>query len=113
MDGLATTNEAGKYFFNGLDEEKIKYYESTLTASPALKTVLENDAYTQLPCMYLVTEEDLVLPKQYQEGIVALQNMREGVNIETVRCSAGHSPFLTWIEGLVEEVWKFGVKSIQ
>ncbi|KAF4632596.1 hypothetical protein G7Y89_g5534 [Cudoniella acicularis] len=108
MEGLMSTVEGAKYFFNGLDDEKAKYYESTLTASTILTTVLENDAYPALPCIYLVTENDLALPAAYQEGMVALQNQREEVDIGVLKCPSGHSPHLTWMDGLVEEVVKFG-----
>jgi len=108
MEGLGSTKEAAKYIFNGLDNEKAKYYESIMTASPALHTVLTNDVYSALPCVYLVTENDLAVPAAYQEGMVALQNQRDGVDIKIVKCSSGHSPQLTWTEGLVEEVLRFG-----
>jgi hypothetical protein len=108
MAGLASTNDGAKYFFNGVDEEKAKHYESTLTASPVFHTVLENDAYTALPGIYVVTENDLALPAAYQEGMVALQNQRAGVNIGIVKCPSGHSPHLSWIEGLVSEVRNLG-----
>lgn len=103
-----STKEGAKYFFNGLDEGVAKHYESTLTASPVFKTILENDSYVSLPCTYLVTENDLALPSGYQEGMVALQNMREGVDISIIKCPSGHSPHLTWTEGFVSEVQKFG-----
>jgi hypothetical protein len=105
-----STNQAAKYFFNGLDDEKAKYYDSIMTASPILNTVLTNDVYPALPCVYLVTEIDLTLPAAYQEGTVALQNQREGVDIKIIRCQSGHSPHLTWTEGLVAEVLKFGTE---
>lgn len=105
--GLASTNEGAKYFFNDLDAAKANYYESTLTASPVLTTVLENDAYTALPAAYLVTENDLALPPAYQEGMVALQNQRPGVDIRIVKALAGHSPHLSWTDGLVDEAERF------
>ncbi|TGO47639.1 hypothetical protein BCON_0269g00050 [Botryotinia convoluta] len=108
MNGVASTVEGAKYFFNGLDEAQAKKYESTLTASPIFKTILHNDAYVALPCTYLITEDDLALPTAYQEGMIALQNSRPGVNITIVRCPSGHSPHLTWIEGFVAAVQKFG-----
>jgi hypothetical protein len=79
-----------------------------MTASPVLHTVLKNDAYAVVPSIYLVTENDLALPAVYQEGMLALQNQRDGVDIQIVRCPSGHSPFLTWTEELVAEVKKFG-----
>lgn len=84
-----------------------------MTASPAFTTVLKNDAYTALPCMYLVTEKDMALPAAYQEGMVGLQNQRPGVNIGVVRCESGHSPQLAWTEGLVAEVVKFGDRLLE
>lgn len=108
MEGLGSTNEAAKYFFNGLNDERAKYYESTMTASPVLHTVLTNDVYPALPCVYLVTENDLAVTAAYQEGMVALQNQRDGVDIRIVKCPSGHSPQLTWTEDLVSEVLGFG-----
>lgn len=108
LDGIASTKEGAKYFFNGLSETEAQYYESTLTASSVLSTVLNNDAYGALPCTYLVTENDLALPAAYQEGMIALQNQRPEVNISVARSPSGHSPHLTWTDGLVAEVKKFG-----
>lgn len=108
LAGIASTKDGAKYFFNDLDEERAKHYESTLTASPAFTTVLENDAYSVLPCMYLVTENDMALPAGYQEGMIALQNQRPDVDIGVVKHACGHSPQLAWTEGLVAEVLKFG-----
>ena len=73
-----------------------------------LKSVLANDAYAALPCAYLVTENDLALPAAYQDGMIALQNQRAGVNMTVLRCSSGHSPHLTRTEELVKEVLEFG-----
>jgi hypothetical protein len=94
--GLTTTINTTKLFFNGLDEDKAKHYENMMTASPALHTVLENDAYSALPCVYLLTGNDFGLPVSAQEWMVTLQNMRDEVNIKVVRCQSGHAPFLTW-----------------
>ncbi|KAL8722890.1 MAG: hypothetical protein Q9225_000723 [Loekoesia sp. 1 TL-2023] len=109
--GLASTNEGAKYFFNGLDDATAKYYEGTLTASPVLMTVLDNDAYTAIPCAYLVTENDLALPPAYQENMVRMQGQRPGVELSVYRCAAGHSPHLIWIEGLVSAVQDFSQKA--
>jgi len=108
LEGLASAKDGAIYFFNGLDEDQARHYESTLTASPIFTTVLENDAYAALPSVYLVSENDMALPAAYQEGMIALQNQRPEVNISVVKCPSGHSPQLTWIEGFVAEVVKFG-----
>lgn len=108
MEGLGTSNEAAKYFFNGLDEEKARYYESIMTASPVLNSVLENDAYSVVPSIYLVAANDLAISAAYQEGMVALQNQRDGVDIQVLKYPGGHSPHLTWTKELVAEVKEFG-----
>lgn len=105
--GLLSTKGGAKYFFNGLDELAAKHYESGLTASQVPMTILNNDAYVAMPCAYLITENDLALPMAYQEGMVAMQSQRPGVHITTFRCPAGHSPHLTWVEGLVTKVCEF------
>ena len=74
--------------------------------------MLNNDAYTALPCAYLVTEEDLALPAAYQDGMIAMQRQRAGVNIIVYRCPAGHSPHLTWTKGLLTKVLAFGQKVV-
>ncbi len=40
--------------------------------------------------------------------MVAMQSQRPGVDMTVFRCSAGHSPHLTWTEGMVEIVMEFG-----
>ncbi|OKL61092.1 hypothetical protein UA08_03507 [Talaromyces atroroseus] len=70
FEGIASTVNAAQYFFSGLPEEKAKYYESTMTASPVPTTVLDNDAYTELPCAYVIADSDLALPAAFQEAMV-------------------------------------------
>lgn len=72
--------------------------------------MLNNDAYIALPCACLVTEDDLALPAAYQDGMIEMQTQRPGVNLTVIRCPAGHSPHLTWTEGLVAKVRDFGQK---
>lgn len=81
-----------------------------MTASPVFTTVLNNDAYTALSCAYLVTENDMAVPAAYQDGMVAMQSQRPGVDLTVFRCPAGHSPHLIWTEGLVAKVRDFGEK---
>ena len=107
FNGLASTKEGAKYFFNDLGDKTAERYEATLTATQVPTTKLENDAYTALPCAYLMTENDLVLPVSYQEAMIAMQSSRPGVNITTYKCPAGHSPHLSWTEGLVAKVREF------
>ena len=74
--------------------------------------MLDNDAYTALPCAYLVTENDLALPAAYQDGMVAMQSQRPGVDLTVFWSQAGHSPHLTWTEGLVTKVRDFGQRTL-
>ncbi|KAL9013914.1 MAG: hypothetical protein Q9173_001419 [Seirophora scorigena] len=110
--GVGSAKDGAKYLFNGLDEATAKYYEATLTASPPLRTVLDNDAYAAVPLAYLVTESDLVLPSAYQEGMITAQSQRPGVKLSVYRCAAGHSPHLTWTEGLVSAIQEFVEKNL-
>ncbi|KAE8378841.1 Alpha/beta hydrolase fold-1 [Aspergillus bertholletiae] len=104
--GLGTIVDAHKFLFNDLDHEPASKWAATLTAAPIMTVELTNDAYSVLPCAYLVLDQDLTLPKEYQEAMVALQ--AQNGNVFTVyHTSAGHSPHLSWTEGLVGKVEEF------
>ena len=81
-----------------------------VSADPTI--VLTNDAYTTLPCAYLVTDNDIALPPAYQDGILTMQNQRPSVKMTVYRCPSGHSPHLTWTEGLVRAVSDFRRKIV-
>jgi len=83
-----------------------------MTASPVFTTVLKSDPYTEVPCAYLICEQDRGFPAAYQEGMVAMQSSRAGVDITMYRAPCGHSPHLVWTEGLVEKVNEFGQRSL-
>ena len=55
-------------------------------------------------------EGDLTLPKEYQENMAALQGLKTSPFI-MYRCPSGHSPHLSWTEGVVDTVQDF-VKKI-
>ncbi|KAI9172604.1 hypothetical protein HJFPF1_02111 [Paramyrothecium foliicola] len=100
-----------KFLFNDVDSAIAQKYAKTLTASPILTTKLTNDAYASLPCAYLVLDGDLTLPKEYQEGMVALQESKTGP-FTTYHCPTGHSPHLSWTDGVVATVQGY-VEKIQ
>ncbi|KAI1775546.1 Alpha/beta hydrolase fold-1 [Hypoxylon cercidicola] len=104
--GLGTMVEPEKFLFNGLETSEAKKWAASLAASPVLTTKLTNNAYAALPCAYLVLEGDLTLPKEYQEGMIAAQSQKTG-EFSVYRCSAGHSPHLTWTQGVVGVVQSF------
>ncbi|KAI1368211.1 alpha/beta-hydrolase [Xylaria arbuscula] len=104
--GLGTPKDAHKFFFNDLEPEVAQKWAATLTASPIMTTKLSNDAYAALPCAYLILEGDLTLPKDYQKSMVTLQAQKTG-DFTLYRCPAGHSPQLSWTNGLVGTVQDF------
>ncbi|KAI1323413.1 alpha/beta-hydrolase [Xylariaceae sp. FL0255] len=104
--GLATPKKAENFFFNDLDPEAAKKWAATLTASPVMTSKLVNDAYSALPCAYLVLEGDVTLPKDYQENMVALQAQKTGV-FTLYRSPSGHSPHLSWTDGTVGKIQEF------
>ncbi|KAI1388567.1 Alpha/beta hydrolase fold-1 [Hypoxylon trugodes] len=108
-DGLGTIVEAEKYLFNDLDPAEAQKWAKGLTASPVMKTKITNDAYSALPCAYLVLEGDLTMPKEYQEGMIALQSQKTG-EFTLYRSPAGHSPHLSWTNGMVETIQDFAKK---
>jgi hypothetical protein len=96
------------FLFNDLGPEDAQKWAGTLTASPILTSKLTNEAvYADLPCAYLVLDGDLTLPKEYQEGMVAAQVAHSKVPFTMYHCPAGHSPHLSWTEGMVEVLQKF------
>ncbi|RAL10320.1 alpha/beta hydrolase [Aspergillus homomorphus CBS 101889] len=104
--GLGTIVEAHKYMFNDLPADEAAKWAATLTASPVNTGVLTNDAYSALPCAYLVLDNDLTLPPTYQEMMIALQ--AEKGNIFTVyHAPSGHSPHLSWTGPLVSKMREF------
>ena len=92
--------------FHDLGVDDAAKWKAKLTASPVATTVLTNDAYAALSCAYLVLEGDRILPKEYQEGMVAVQGAKTG-EFRIYRCDAGHAAYLSWTEGLTKTVVDF------
>jgi hypothetical protein len=96
------------FFFNDVDAETAQKWAATLTASPVLTSKLtNNDVYSALPCAYLVLDGDMTLPKEYQEGMVAAQVAQSKVPFKMYHSPAGHSPHVSWTEGMVGVVQDF------
>ncbi|PYH92402.1 alpha/beta-hydrolase [Aspergillus ellipticus CBS 707.79] len=109
--GLGTIVNAPQYLFNDIDPESAAKWAATLTASPIMPTVLTNDAYSSVPCAYLVLDNDLTLPKEYQEGMIAIQGQR-GNSFTVYHAPSGHSPYLSWTDGLVDKAIEFAEHSL-
>lgn len=101
------------FLFSDVESGAAQKWSATLTASPILTSKLTNtNVYSNLPCGYLVLDGDLTLPKQYQEGMVAAQVGQSGVPFIMYHNPAGHSPHLSWIEGMVETVKRFAKTAV-
>ncbi|KAL3462440.1 alpha/beta-hydrolase [Aspergillus heterothallicus] len=104
--GLGTPVDAPRYFFDNIPKEEAESWAVTLTASPIMTVKLTNDAYSALPCAYLVLENDQSLPKEYQESMIALQ-AQVGNKFTVYYAPCGHSPHLGWTAPLVTKVEDF------
>ncbi|KAJ9295062.1 hypothetical protein DTO271G3_6232 [Paecilomyces variotii] len=108
--GLGTITDGPRYLFNDLDEESAKKWSATLTAGAVMPVRLTNDAYATVPCAYLVLEKDQTLPKEYQESMVAMQNQKGTPPFTIYYAPSGHSPHLSWTDGLVGKLEEFARK---
>ncbi|KAJ5675467.1 Alpha/beta hydrolase fold-1 [Penicillium macrosclerotiorum] len=106
LSGVGTIVDAPKLMFNGLDAAEAEMWTKTLTATPIQTGILTNNAYATLPCAYVVLDEDYVLPKEYQEAMIAEQH-RLGNVFTVYHAPTGHSAHLSWKEPLAEKVAEF------
>lgn len=111
FSGLGTMVEAEKFLFNDLESAEAAKWTAGLTrTSPILTTKLTKDAYSALPCAYLVLGNDPTLPREYQEGMAAQQGSKTGEFI-MYHAPSGHSPHLSWTSGVVETALDFVKKT--
>ncbi|KAJ5754147.1 uncharacterized protein N7511_008300 [Penicillium nucicola] len=103
VDGLGTMVEPEKFLFNDLDQATAEKWAATLTAAPVMNSPLTHNPYADLPCAYLVLENDCTLPKEYQEGMAASQEKP----FTMYHAPCGHSPHLSWTTGLVKTIQGF------
>jgi hypothetical protein len=92
-------------FFHDVDPDDAKDYAEMLSASPVDTSVLTNDAYAALPCAYLVCNGDRILPKEYQEGMVAAQAQKTG-EFRIHHCEAGHAPHLSLPKAVLDAAFR-------
>ena len=96
--------EPERRFYNDLSKQEQDHWISELKHHPAIAqlTPLTYVAYKHHPMSYLYCTNDQALPLQVQEMMVG----GCGVNVETHSCDAGHSPFLSQPESVLEAVRK-------
>ncbi|PYH45993.1 alpha/beta hydrolase [Aspergillus saccharolyticus JOP 1030-1] len=109
--GLMAITDGAKYMFGELPRGEGERWSTTLTAQPLMTVELTNDAYSALPCAYLLLEKDLALGMAYQEAMLQAQNerlRRQGKKEFVVyRAATDHSPHLSWTMGLVNTIEDF------
>ena len=91
-------------FYHDLPEDDRDFWFSKLCGqSPAVFTVPIHLKASELrvPSMYLIAENDRILPVEVQERMVAAVP-----GIKTMRLSCGHSPFLSHPDETVEVIVK-------
>ncbi|KAJ5267042.1 hypothetical protein N7478_009850 [Penicillium angulare] len=111
-EGVGTITDPVKYLFNDIEPVEAEKWAAALSAAPIPRSPLTNDLYSGLPCAYLVLENDMTLPKQYQEGMIAAHNAVNEKQISILRCQASHSPHISWTVGLRDEIEKFGTQAL-
>ena len=87
---------------------------STLLVPQALTAFtsrVENAGWMKVPCAYLITQQDNIMLPSTQEVMIS-EAQAAGADFVTYRAATSHAPFLSWIEGLAENVMDFGVKSM-
>lgn len=91
-------------FYHDLSPEDQKYWASQLKHHTVIaqKTPLTKVAYTDIPVTYLYCEDDQALPLAVQEMMVK----QSGLEVQEMRCTAGHSPFLSQPHMFVDSVIK-------
>jgi len=92
-------------FYNDLAKEEQDQWISELAPVPviALKTAITYAAYQHHPTTYLYCENDQAVQWEVQKIMVA----GAGIEIDTETCTAGHSPYLSQQQLMLDMVNKF------
>ena len=101
-DSTCTMESPAQRFYNDLPEREAKKWVSELRPqlAEAQLSPLTNAAYRFIPSTYLFCENDQALPIFLQKKMVA----ESGAKFVSEECTAGHSPFLSMPEKVVEAV---------
>lgn len=73
---------------------------------PVIKSVLQRASYVDIPCGYLYCQTDKVFPLFVQELMVKTAT-EQGGKMSTWTCNAGHVPFLSMGQRVVEAITEF------
>lgn len=94
--------EPARRFYNDLSKEEQDHWVSELKPCPAVAqtTPITQTAYLYHPVTYLFCENDQALPLAVQQSMVQKAE-EKGVTIHKETCTAGHSPFLSQPEAVL------------
>ena len=96
--------EPERRFYNDLSQPAKDHWVSELREAPAIAqlTPLTYVAYKYHPVTYLYCENDEAIPLELQKKMV----VDSGLDFQTESCTAGHSPFLSQPETVLNVVKK-------
>jgi hypothetical protein len=103
--GLMTTTESARTFYNDLSPAEQDRWVAELRPTSVFtqSAPLTHAAYQYYDCAYLFCKGDQAVPVQLQKMMVEWT----GVKFYTEECTAGHSPFLSQPETVLEFLKKF------
>ncbi|KAH8594378.1 alpha beta-hydrolase [Bisporella sp. PMI_857] len=103
-NGLCNMEDPHRRFYSDLPKEEQEHWVSELAPGPAIaqQTPLTYTAYQHYPSTYLFCTGDEALPIEVQQMMVE----RSGAKFDTESCTAGHSPFLSQPEVVLEIIKK-------
>ena len=95
-------------FFDQLPPDEQKHWASELIRCPAIAqlTPITNASYLDHPVTYLFCEGDQALPISLQQKMVQTVEDSTGVSIHKETCDAGHSPFLSQPQTIIDLVMR-------
>ncbi|KUJ08693.1 alpha/beta-hydrolase [Mollisia scopiformis] len=106
-DGSCNMLEPARRLYNDLPTAEQEHWVSLLRPHPEIAslTPLTNVGYKYVPSTYLFCENDQALPLEVQKSMVAsVEGEVFGGKMGEVSCGAGHSPFLSMPEKVVEVI---------
>jgi len=108
-DGMSVVSNPEWSFYNDLPADEQKFWSSELVPCPVSMstTPVTKAAYAHHPVTYLLCEQDEAISISLQQRMVQRANDAAGISIRTVRCSSGHSPYLSMPEivlGVVDQL---------
>ncbi|MCJ1362788.1 hypothetical protein MMC16_001894 [Acarospora aff. strigata] len=95
------TTDTREHLYNDLDEPTSDYWTSTLKhhSAPTFQCPVTYAAWRDIPSTYLFCEKDNAVPLEVQKALV-----EKAGGFQTETCSAGHSPFLSQPEVVVDVI---------